>query len=101
MHSIQYTNEPNYSLIRAKVSADNKTVFLNNMSDNIIYYDQRQVHIPWFKDKSVVKLEEITSFSSNDGPPKTAYLCVIARNYDNQMTVVHTHDPNFRVDIDR
>ena len=53
------------------------------MSDNIIYYDQRQVHIPWFKDKSVIKLEEITTFRSKDGLPQTAFLCVIARNYDN------------------
>ena len=64
------------------------------------------MQVNWFKDRNVKRMAEVPIYTNaSDNDTKTlkssGFLCATARDYDSCITVLHTHDPEFKVTIDR
>ncbi|TNV87578.1 hypothetical protein FGO68_gene12312 [Halteria grandinella] len=120
--NILFTNESGLEL-RGRVSQDFKRVFLNNDEDNIYYEDNKQMQLTHFNHQNVFKVIEVpykpaqttqqlgddlvipvlqqNHSIQNTENTTTAFLCICSNPYDNFIKVLHSHESDFVVKIDR
>jgi hypothetical protein len=84
--SLRYCNY-NSDNIYIKISKNRDRILLNNQTDNILYHDDRQEVLTWFKKKQIHK---IATTSDNH------FICICSNPYDDKFDMLSTGESKFK-----
>ena len=77
--------------LKAKISKDLQTVYLNTGKESILLRGEKQDILRWFNVKQAVKIA-----SYQEG-----FLCLTVNDYDVEIDILHTNKPDFKYHIPR